>query len=143
MYQHILLATALAEDADVVAERAVKLAQHMQAKLSIVHVIESAVMIYAGGEYAIPADVKLQQSIMEHARAALQSLSERYRIESSQQHLIPGVAKTEIVRLANKQAVDLIVIGSHAHGAFDFLLGSTAHGVLNTAPCDVLAVRTK
>jgi nucleotide-binding universal stress UspA family protein len=38
---------------------------------------------------------------------------------------------------------DLIVVGSHGHGAVGrFLLGSVAQGVLRTAPCSVEIVRT-
>jgi len=52
-----------------------------------------------------------------------------------------GSPKTEIIRVAQENGVDLIVVGSHGRHGLALLLGSTANGVLHYAPCDVLAVR--
>ena len=52
-----------------------------------------------------------------------------------------GSPKTEIVRVANENKVDLIIVGSHGRHGLALLLGSTANGVLHHATCDVLAVR--
>jgi universal stress protein A len=51
-----------------------------------------------------------------------------------------GSSRYEIARLAREQHVDFIVIGRHNRHGFGVLLGSTAHGVLNAATCDVMAV---
>lgn len=45
--------------------------------------------------------------------------------------------------MAEEQKADLIVIGSHGRHGLGRLLGSTANGVLQGAPCDVLAVRIR
>lgn len=50
----------------------------------------------------------------------------------------PGV---EIVRQAQTQGVELIVLGSHQPGVQDYFLGSTAARVARRAPCSVLIVR--
>ena len=50
-------------------------------------------------------------------------------------------AKHEITRYAEETGVDLIVMSSHAHHGIFALLGSTAAGVVHTAPCDVMVVR--
>lgn len=57
------------------------------------------------------------------------------------QWLEMGSPKTEIIRVATENQVDLIVVGSHGRHGLALLLGSTANGVLHHAPCDVLAVR--
>lgn len=47
-----------------------------------------------------------------------------------------------ILRVAEEENVDLIVMGSHGKGAVkEFFLGSVSSGVLHHAPCSVLIVR--
>ena len=53
-----------------------------------------------------------------------------------------GHPSREIVRIANKRNVDLVVVGSHGLGGIKrFLLGSVSDQVLAYAPCSVLIVR--
>ena len=55
----------------------------------------------------------------------------------------PGNPRADISCLAKEWDADLILVGSHGHGAIGrFLLGSVAQGVLRTAPCSVEIVRT-
>ena len=56
------------------------------------------------------------------------------------QHLIFGRPQSEIQRVAEECEADLIVVGSHTRSGLARLLGSTANGVMDSAPCDVLAV---
>ena len=49
--------------------------------------------------------------------------------------------KTEVVRVAQSRAVDLIVIGSRERHGVSILFNFTEDTVLHAAPCDVLAVR--
>jgi len=49
----------------------------------------------------------------------------------------------EILRYANDNAVDLIVMGTHGRGPLGHVvLGSVAERVVRKAPCPVLTVRT-
>ena len=52
-----------------------------------------------------------------------------------------GLIKNEILRVASEYKIDLIVAGSHGKHGLALLLGSTAHAILNSAPCDMLIVR--
>jgi nucleotide-binding universal stress UspA family protein len=53
-----------------------------------------------------------------------------------------GTPAHEIVRYAAEHPVDLIVMGTHWHGAtFQMATGSIAESVLGLAPCAVLAVK--
>jgi nucleotide-binding universal stress UspA family protein len=55
-----------------------------------------------------------------------------------------GSPYLEIVRAANDNNVDLIVIGTHGRtGLAHFFMGSTAERVVRHAPCPVLAVRER
>jgi len=52
-----------------------------------------------------------------------------------------GTAWDAICRVAQEEAVDLIVIGSHGYGALDRFIGTTAAKVVNHADRSVLIVR--
>lgn len=54
-----------------------------------------------------------------------------------------GEPREEIIRIAEQENVDLIVVGSHGEHGLALLLGSTANSVLHYAKCDVLAVRLR
>jgi nucleotide-binding universal stress UspA family protein len=54
---------------------------------------------------------------------------------------IQGPIVDKILHEAGEQQADLIVIGSHGHGAFyDLLVGSITHGVIKEARCPVVVV---
>jgi len=55
--------------------------------------------------------------------------------------VISGRPKQEILRVAERAAADLIVVGAHGHHDLAGLLGSTTDRVLHRASCDVLTVR--
>lgn len=53
-----------------------------------------------------------------------------------------GATAAEIVRYAEENGVDLVVMGTHRHGpTCQMLTGSIAESVIETAPCAVLAVK--
>jgi len=55
--------------------------------------------------------------------------------------VLVGPATSEIVRYASEQSADVIVLGSHGHGAVRrFLLGSVADRVIRQATCPVMVV---
>jgi universal stress protein A len=56
--------------------------------------------------------------------------------------LSTGVPAEEIVRVANQDSTDLIVMGTHGwSGVRHMLLGSVAEKILRSAPCPVLVVK--
>ena len=53
-----------------------------------------------------------------------------------------GNAADEILKLAEKEGIDMIVLGSHGrHGAKKFFLGSVSSRVSAHAPCSVIIVK--
>ena len=140
-YQHILLAIDFFDQCDKVAERAKELAERYQATLSIIHVVDSLPIIDAGYGADIPFNLDLTAELMEAAKKHLIELGKKLAVDRQHQWLEMGSPKTEIVRLARENQVDLIVLGSHGRHGLALLLGSTANAVLHYAPCDVLAVR--
>src|SRR3990167_3694895 len=139
-YRNILLATDLSGNSKKAAERARIIADNCQAQLHIVHVIEHSPIAF-GGEFSIPMDIHLEQTIEQTASQALAKKGYQLNISSDHQHLLNGTVKHQVLELAEKLRIDLIVVGTHGHHGFDILLGSRANAILHGATCDVLAVR--
>jgi len=142
-YKHILLAADFSEHGGIVAERAKDLANKYQAKLSVVHVMDNLLITDAAYGSTIPFDLDLTAELMAAAKKRLASLAEKLAIPEENQWMEMGSPKLEIIRIAEENNVDLIVVGSHGRHGLALLLGSTANGVLHHAKCDVLAVRIK
>ena len=83
----------------------------------------------------------LTAELMTVAKKRLVKLAKKLNITDDCQWMETGSPKLEIIRIAEENNVDLIVVGSHGRHGFALLLGSTANGVLHHAQCDVLAVR--
>lgn len=140
-YKHILLAADFSEHGEAVAERAKDLAEKYQAKLSIVHVMDNLLITDAAYGSTIPFDLDLTAELMAAAKKRLANLADKLNIAEDCRWMETGSPKLEIIRVAEENNVDLIVVGSHGRHGFALLLGSTANGVLHHAQCDVLAVR--
>jgi len=56
-------------------------------------------------------------------------------------HVLHGTIYDEILRAAEKLAVDVIVMGAHRPALKDYLLGPNAARVVRHAPCSVYVVR--
>jgi len=140
-YQHILLAIDYSEHGDSVARKAKTLADIYQAKLSMIHVLDNIPMPDTNYGTVIPLDVDSSYDLLEAEKTKLARIGERLGIDRSRRWLIWGVPKQEIVRIAEQEQVDLIVVGSHGRHGLALLLGSTANAVLHYAACDVMAVR--
>lgn len=142
-YKHILLATDLDEHSHKTAKRAQMLAKHANAKLSIAHVIDHTAFIYGSGEYSIPVEMSVEEELTQSAKDSLAKLANMVDIKSEDQHLLHGSPKVQVIELAQKMKVDLIIVGSHARHGAELLLGSTANAILHAAHCDVYAVNNR
>jgi len=140
-YKHILLAADFSEHGEAVANRAKDLVDKYQAKLSIVHVMDNLLITDAAYGLTIPFDLDLTAELMAAAKKRMAALAEKLAIAEECRWMETGSSTLEIIRVAEENQVDLIVVGSHGRHGFALLLGSTANGVLHHARCDVLAVR--
>lgn len=139
-YSHILLATDLLDNAEAVADKAKHLATLEQARLSAIHVVES-LPLYFGNELVLPETQEIERQLLERGEKRMAELCQRLGIPASEGYVELGVTKQTIIDFVEERGVDLIVIGSHSRHGLAHLLGSTARGVVNSAKCDVLAVR--
>lgn len=142
-YRNILVAVDFGAGHEQVLERANALAAAEGARLGLVHVVEF-LHIDLASELVLPQDVELEAQIVATARGKLERIAADLRSEQPvSQWVEMGSTKQEILRVAEEQAADLIVIGSHGRHGLGRLLGATANAILHGAPCDVLAVRIR
>lgn len=139
-YRHILVALDLSNEAHQVAERGRDLAAHYDAKLSLIHVVEP---IIVDNSYdlmtSLPAE--LDDTLLERARSFLGKISDQLHLGEVEKVVAQGSIRAEIFGVAQSQAVDLIVVGTHGRHGVGLLLGSTANAILHGTPCDVHAIR--
>lgn len=126
-----------------VIEAALAQARAFRGHVALLHVIQPPVS--TGGEYALPVEV-VEEAVNTNKRAALQKLEgrrETFRaagIECSVATAV-GVPDRAILEEAGRVAADCIIMGSHGHGRlYDFLVGSTASGVIKRGKCAVLVI---
>ena len=141
-YSHILLAIDFSNNTDAVFERALTMRKALNARLSLVHIVEFVQFDFSS-ELTMPQELELDQELLELSDKRLQQLGEKHGIADGERIVSQGNTKREILRIAEEQKVDLIVIGSHGRAGIQLLLGSTANAILHGAPCDVLAVRIR
>ncbi len=56
--------------------------------------------------------------------------------------ILKGVPYEEIIKFADKEKIDIIVIGTYGRSGLErFIFGSTAERVVRRAPCAVMTVR--
>jgi universal stress protein A len=141
MYKHILIAADFSNCAQQVCDRAKALAQQYHSQLSICHLVEDFPIADFAYEPMISIDADMREKLLEAGKEHIATIANSLNIPPQHQWVEFGNPRTDIVRLAGDNAVDLIVVGSHGKHGIQLLLGSTANGVLHHAKCDVLAVR--
>ncbi len=139
-YQHILVAIDFSDEIDQVMHKALAMVAGPETRVSLIHVVEYSPYLFPP-DTPLPIDFDLEEQFIVRANERLDELAQRNGLTEASRFVEAGSPTLEIVRVALEQAVDLIVIGSHGRHGLQRILGSTASGVLHTAPCDVLAVR--
>lgn len=139
IYKHILVGLDLSDESIEVVEKVKSLAELNGAKLSVAHIIEPLAFAYGGD---VPLDLSEAQSIVEEqAKIRLGKLLDKFQIDKGNSFISVGQCSSELHRLAEENAADLIAVGSHGRHGLALLFGSTANGVIHGAQCDVLAIR--
>ena len=115
-----------------------ELAVHHSAELYIVHAISPLVAASS------PAGISPIAEMEKAAQTSLQEIiKERIPKELHIRQIITiGGAADEIIRIAEQERVDLIVIGTHGQtGWRHAVFGSVAEKVVRLASCPVLSIR--
>jgi nucleotide-binding universal stress UspA family protein len=136
-YKKILFATDFSPASEAALKYATSLARDSGATLSILHV-EELPTPYAGGEMLLPQPEYPNPEI----RRMLEAVVPTDKSIKYEHHLVLGTAAEDIVRVANEQKADLIVIGTHGRtGLKRVLMGSVAEAVMRRAGCPVLTLK--
>lgn len=143
--RNILVAVDFSPVTDAVIDAAVAVSRAFQSTVHLVHV-EAPDPDFVGYE-AGPEVVR--QAVAGQIRQDHRRLQE---LKHASWHdpgavsalLIQGPTVEKILAERDRLNADLIVIGSHGHGAlFNLLVGSVAEGVLRRAACPVLVVPSR
>jgi len=136
---NILVAIDRSEPAQWAVDEAVRLAEGLDAKVSLVSVIDNSPM--PAPEYGFDDAIRRPQ-LFEDARALLNETSERVPADLMGERIVrEGKADKQIVETGDETHADLIVIGTHGRGLLGrFLLGSVAEAVVRHGGCPVLTV---
>lgn len=150
-FKKILCPTDFSQPSYDALKVAAELALHFSAELYLVHVLAPIPVITAtttpmsAGAPGTSLDVVLyEKELMDFAEKKLaeiidQKLSKELKVQS---FLADGKAADEIVRIADKEKIDLIVISTHGETGFRHLIfGSVAEKVVRHAQCPVLTIR--
>ena len=141
----LLAATDFSDSAGLAVDRAVSLASlHPEASLALMHVQATEGLEVVRQMFSAEIE-KIEQAVAADAADRLNSLAARCEeiLERKVETLLSrGRAETEIVAAAAQGSIDLIVMGSHGHGALQNLAtGSVVTRVLASTDIPVLVVR--
>ena len=136
--QKILFATDFSEHSEAARHFATSLARDLGASLLILHVVEpppqSADRGFGG--YIVEGEVEAesQQRLNETLPGDL-AVSHAHKLRH-------GLPVREILKCAEEESVDMVVIGSHGRRGLErMLLGSVAEGVVRKAKCPVVTIK--
>ena len=145
MLQKILVAVDGSEYSKKALEFACELAKKFDGSLHIVHVPQGSaadrVMVLGGASVMIHAGREEIEKAGRMLIEAAQEIAEEKRPGNVSTELRGGDPADEIVKSAEENASDCIVIGSRGLGDFGgLLLGSVSHKVNHSAPCTCITV---
>ncbi len=167
-FKKILVGCDFSEGSQLAFDYALGLAQEFQTKLHLAHVVRPADQTglsssksintrqdcYPAWNMADYLELKKNTKIWEHQK----NKSLFKKLENQLLNKLPKDCKNwctpiiailkghpykELIVYAQKEEVDMIVLGIHGHNLLGkFLVGSTTDRIISRAPCPVLAVRT-
>ena len=136
--KRILTAVDFSETSDKAFDYALAFARVFGAEVVALHVLEDPII------YAPTTGQEWRDEFEQTIRKKFEAMLERHTCEgvSVRTLLVPGSPFFEIIRAAESESCDLIILGSHGHGVVEhILLGSVAEKVVRKAKRPVLVVR--
>jgi nucleotide-binding universal stress UspA family protein len=139
---HFLIPTDFSASAEQALDYAIRLARTLNARLTVLHVLQPVPMAGAGMGIVLPETYlqEVKEAVQRDMEAALARVTAAGL--TAERIVLSGVPFQEIIETAKARQVDLIVMGTHGRtGLMYVLLGSVAEQVIRLAPCSVLVVR--
>ncbi len=143
LYKKILIATDGSEYTKNSIDYGIDLAKNVDAKLHVIYVIDTAAFA------SIPMDAaweSMYSLLKQEGDEATKYVSDKAEAEGIEVEAVTveGHPAEEIIKYAEKNSINLIVMGTLGKSGLDrFLLGSVAEKVVRTSKIPVLVVRGK
>lgn len=135
--RQILVPIDFSTSSDAALEMACALARDTGGSLILAHV-EVIPLSVAGGEYMYALPEPPTEELLAKLDAVILPDSQI----PVERRLLAGDPADAIIRLAETENVDMIVMGTHGRrGLTRLLMGSVAEAVVRAAPCPVLTVK--
>jgi universal stress protein A len=140
-FRKILHPTDFSDSSEPALKYACFIAIQFSADLHLLNVAQDPALIIPTVTLGFPADYYQRQ--LQHAQESLAELPEKVINHTGKviRNVREGKPVTEIIRYANENAIDLIVMGTHGYAGLEHMvIGSVAENVVRRAPCPVLTV---
>ena len=140
--QHFLIPIDFSEQANQALDYAINLAGKLEARLTLLHVIQPVPL--GGADMGVTLPYTYLQDLEAEIMQGMESCLTRVTAAGLAGDIVVvhGVPFHEILETAKAQLVDLIIMGTHGRtGLQHVLLGSVAEKVVRLAPCSVLVAR--
>ena len=139
MYHHVLIAIDTSKESEPILRKGIELANLYDASVSVIHVLELPMPMV--GELALVDTYFNSEEYTKIIKDAMAALMKKVNLPESSLHIASGLPASTVVNYAEKNKMDLIVVGSHGKNGLKLLLGSIASGILHKAKCDVFIYR--
>ena len=145
-YKNVLVAVDYSELTSVIFKKLEALEENTDANIMLLHVVERDIPSLMGESQNQAINISREWALEEiklkaNAEKELKKEAEKYKLGKVKYLTEVGVPRFSIITIANRNNVDLIIVGAQGVHGIKKLIGSTAQSVLNNATCDVLAVR--
>ena len=143
--KNLLVAVDFSDVTDRVVATAEQMARAFGAKIWLTHVVAEVSPMASLGEVPFhwPAVAAESPDRFPEEQRQMQTLlfSLKDKGLNAESLLIRGSAVIEILAMAEQYEIDMIVMGSHGHGAwYELVVGTVSEGVLRHASCPALIV---
>jgi universal stress protein A len=140
--EHFLVPVDFSAYSDYALDYALALAPKLQARLTLLHILQP--LAVGGADMGLGLPYAYIQQLEEETRQSMQKCLDRVNATGlkGEGMVVHGIPWHEIVDIARSRRHDLIIMGTHGRtGLQHVLLGSVAEKVARLAPCPVLVVR--
>ena len=143
----ILAPTDLSDLSKIGVRYAVKLAETIEAEITVYHAVDYNTLIRYGQRSPASASFqppdqhfldRYQHALSEFLTDCISTVAPSVKVH---QKVELGSPDTSIVELAKAQGYDLIVMSTHGKTGLRMTTGSVTEKVVQTAPCPVLSIR--
>jgi nucleotide-binding universal stress UspA family protein len=139
MFQKILFPVDFSKRCDGAAEYVRSFAKANGAEVYMLHVLDLPDYLFGVPEYPVIAPVEIRDAQRELGHTRIENyLREEFQGVTVHRMLMEGDPAREVVKFADEQKIDLIMLPTHGLGAFRrFIIGSTSAKILHDAHCPV------